>query len=400
MKIAYITVKLPYGRQESFIIPEIQEMIRQGEEVIILPFRPDDEIFHKDAEALRAITRRVGLCSLTVLLQTILQLFRNPFNSLRIVSVILFNSRNITIALKNISAIPKGLYAARLFKQEKVQHIHAHWASTPSTVAYVASYLSNIPWSFTAHRWDIAENNILARKVTSASFARVISEKGKQKVIETITDGNHIDKIRVVHMGVNIPDNTTLGKRQQKTFTIICPANMVTIKGHKYLIEACRIIKQQKQYVRCIFAGDGPLEAELKSLINEYELSAYIDFAGRLPQDKLIDMYKNNLIDAVVLPSIVRNDGETEGIPVALMEAMAYGIPVISTDTGGIPELLKDAGIIVPEKDSASLARAIVKLMTDTSYYKELQRLGKDKIENQFNLSKTVSDLITLIKNE
>src|SRR3990172_2062434 len=107
MKIGYLTVKLPYGKQETFIIPEIKEVLRQGHEVLILPFRPDDQIFHREADNLRDITHHAKLFSAQVFGGLLLELLRNPVKGAKIISEVIIKSRSVKVALKNIAVIPK-----------------------------------------------------------------------------------------------------------------------------------------------------------------------------------------------------------------------------------------------------------------------------------------------------
>lgn len=399
MKIAYITVKLPYGRQETFIIPEIKEVIRQGHEALVFPFRPDGEIFHREAEGLRDITHSAKMLSFKVFAGALFEFLRRPVKGAGIILKVVLNSRSPFIALKNFAAIPKGFYAARVFRQAKVEHIHAHWASTTATVAYIASHLTGIPWSFTAHRWDIAENNLIKDKVKSGVFARAIDENGRQEIIDITKNNDLKEKALVIHMGVKIPILKDFPNRNNRIFSIICPANLRPIKGHKYLIEACKILDEKEINFTCLIAGDGPLEGELKSLVRSLNLSERVKFIGRLPHEKLLEMYRNKDVNLVVLPSIVTHDGEKEGIPVALMEAMAYGIPVISTETGGIPELVRDAGLLVPPGDSNGLADAIAQVTSDTLLYQELQSKGRKRVEEDFEIGRNTVKLLSKIKS-
>lgn len=393
MKIAYITVKIPYGKGETFIIPEIKEILRQGHKVLILPFRPDKDIFHRDAVELKEYTYKDRLVSAKILRIFIIELLRHPRRGLYTIINMLRKSRNLKILLKNITTIPKGFYAAYIFRREAVDYIHAHWASTPSSVAYIASSLSGIPWSFTAHRWDIDENNMLREKVTTASFVRSISKEGQDEIM-ALTGDSLQRKIFVVHMGVNLPATDVMPELSNGGFIVFCPANLLPKKGHKYLIEACRIVLDTGLKVKCLMAGDGLLESELKNLTTSLQLEDNVTFLGRLSLDDLTAMYANGDVDLVVLPSITTEKGEKEGIPVALMEAMAYRIPVISTDTGGIPELVEGAGIIVPQKDSEALAQAIITMMTDRSQYETYGHLGYRRIANEFDMAKNVRVLI------
>jgi glycosyltransferase involved in cell wall biosynthesis len=141
------------------------------------------------------------------------------------------------------------------------------------------------------------------------------------------------------------------------------------------------------------------LREKLANGIKEKGLGGFIKMPGVLPHEKLIDLYKNGEIDCVVLPSINTPSGEHEGIPVAIMEAMVYEVPVISTNTGAIPELLGGgAGIMVKEKSGAELANAIKNAMFDKSKTEKMANIAREKIENDFNIQKTTRALLELIK--
>ena len=265
-------------------------------------------------------------------------------------------------------------------------------------MAYIISRITGTPWSFTLHRWDIKENNMLKEKVKSAKFVRCISEHGKNELLE-IVGGNYREKIKVVHMGVKIPIDVSESEETKGLFTIVTPANLLEVKGHKYLIEAClNLVRQGIKNFQCFFYGDGPLRIKLESLIGEKKLTNFVKMPGVLPHEKLIKMYKNKEIDVVVLPSIITKI-EHEGIPVSLMEAMAYRIPVISTNTGGIPELLSNgAGIIVEEKSPKQLAEIILKIMKNKNLRKELAERGYQKVQKEFNIKKNTKTLLELMQ--
>jgi len=398
MKIAYITAQTPWGRGETFILEEMLEVKRQGIDLLIIPRNPSKEVFHKEGEKLLENAIRLPLVNVKIIVSFLRVLFTR-ISSWKILGSILRYSRNLLILIKNLAVFPKGVFIANIIQKEKIQHIHAHWGSTTATMAYVISQITGIPWSFTLHRWDIKENNMLKEKVKSAGFVRCISEHGKNELFEII--GNEYkEKIQVVHMGVKIPSGVSEFRKDKKNFTIVTPANLLGVKGHKYLIDACSIlVKQDIKNFECIFYGAGPLKTELENLVKEKKLTDYIKMPGAIPHEKLIEMYKNQDIDAVVLPSITTSDGEHEGIPVALMEAMAYKIPVISTDTGGIPELLSNgAGIIIDEKSPEQLSKAILKVMKEENFKKALTEKGFQKIKDKFDIQKNVKTLLELIQ--
>lgn len=400
MKIAYITAYTPFGRGETFVLDEMLALVEYGVNLTVVPRSPGREIFHQKAERLLPCTLRLPLLNWRILLSFFKALIFKP-KLWWIFAKIFRNSRNFKIALKNLAVTPKAVFIAYLFQKEGVEHIHAHWGSTTATMAWIVSELTGIPWSVTLHRWDIAEDNMLQFKVKQASFVRCISEDGRRTVLD-IAGETYRDKVIVLHMGVRLPEKVFAREPfcLRSHFVIACPANLVPVKGHRFLIEACALLRNRGvDKIQCLLIGDGPLEEEIRQQIKQHKLEDVIKLVGRLPHEEMLRMYEKGEVDAVVLPSIVTHEGEKEGIPVALMEAMAYGIPVISTNTGGIPELLAGgAGILVEEKDAEKLANAIELLLTNPELAKEVGVKGQKRVQESFNLSKNTEELIELFK--
>ncbi|GEA16570.1 colanic acid biosynthesis glycosyltransferase WcaL [Moorella sp. E308F] len=401
MKIAYITAHAPFGRGETFVLEEMLAMAELGVELVIVPRNPPKEVFHDLARQLLDRAIWLPLFNWRIFLSFLKTVALNP-RLWRILGRILRHSRTLKILVKNLAVVPKAVFIAGLLRQARVEHIHAHWGSTTATMAWIASELTGIPWSVTLHRWDIAENNLLRFKVERAAFVRCISEDGRREVL-CIVGETYQDKVKVLHMGVRLPD-TLLPQfhPSRPDFVFACPANLVPVKGHRFLIEACALLLETGiRDFRCLFIGDGPLEAEIRQQIAQLGLEEVVSLVGRLPHGELLRMYERGEVDAVVLPSIVTGDDEREGIPVALMEAMAYGIPVVSTNTGGIPELLSDgAGIIVRDKDARQLAGAVERLIKDEKLAREIGEKGRRKVDEEFNLHKNVKLLLQKIKSK
>ena len=399
MKIAYITAQAPYGKGEFFINNEMVNLKKNGIKLLIIPRNPEKKIFHQEAQFLMKDTLNLSLLNLKIFSIFLFSLLMDP-KIWQIFFFLIYRSRNIKILCKNIIILPKSVFIISKVKKENVKHIHAHWGSTTATMAYIISKLSGIPWSFTLHRWDIKENNMLKEKVKSAKFVRCISENGKNELLEIIgTDFKN--KIKVIHMGVKIPINVDkINNDEKKYFKIITPANLLAVKGHKYLIEACLILVEEGiKNFECIFYGKGLMKNELKELIKEKLLNNYIKIPGIIPHEKLMGIYKSKKADILILPSINTKNGEHEGIPVALMEAMAYSIPVISTNTGGIPELLSDkAGVIVEEKNPKQLAIAIKKFIKNRNFREKIGRQGHERVYKNFNIQKNTEKLLELFE--
>ena len=390
MRLIYVSSSLPYGPGEAQVVPEIEVLTKQGHEVIIVPAYPRGSVLHDDAKALMESTITQPLLSLNIVKAAIVESLRAPTKVLRILGW-LFQSRSFMILLKNLAIYLKGLWLARLARRWKADHIHATWAAVAATMALIASEVSGIPWSFTARRFDILENNLLSLKMVHASFMRLISQDGLKMVKELgLEMPDH--RVLILHVGVYLPTHFGALRDQQEEVNvpiILCPAGLRPVKGHKYLIEAFAILRERGVKSELWLAGQGKLRRELQKQIEALELSHRIDFLGQLPHLELLDLYNQGKIAIVVLPSL------HEGIPVSLIEAMAHGMPVVSTIVGGTPELLEGGvGLLVPPKDPMALANAIECLVKDPEVRKRLGETGRKRVEDSFAVESIMAELV------
>jgi len=305
---------------------------------------------------------------------------------------VITSERRTRIVLKNVAVIPKALWLANIVRRHRVEHIHAHWAGTSATMAWLAAKLANLPWSFTAHRWDIDEANALAAKLREASFGRAISKRGFGQMRKFASR----DNLRVIPMGVAVPASVPKAADSRR-LRILVPANLFVVKGHRYLLQALATLLPNDIVIRCEFAGSGPELDRLMALSQELGLENTVSFLGAITQSEVIDRYSRGGVDLVVLPSIVTEEGEQEGIPVALMEAMSFAIPVISTRTGAIPELVEGVGLLVPPKDAKALGDAILSLVDPTAR-RELGNLGRNRVSERFDVAVSVRLLLDAIE--
>ena len=391
MKLLYVTSSLPFGPGEAFIIPEVTELRRQGHTVRVVPVYPRGKLVHEGAKDLVDPPLVQRVVSWPVLRGAGWELLRAPRRALRALRL-LMTSRPHHL-LKNVSVYPKGLWLARVARHWGAEHIHAHWAGTSASLAMVASEVSGIPWSFTAHRWDILEGNLLARKATHATFARFISENGMQLAL---AKGVPRQSAFVLHLGVYLPNRGSAAEScrlsEPRRFRLLCPAALIPRKGHSYLIEALSLLDRD---VELWLAGDGELRGALQAKVSEVGLQDVVTFLGQCPREALLELYSARRVDAVVLPSL------HEGIPVALMEAMSYGIPVVATRTGGVPELLEGgAGLLVPPGDPSALAEAIRSLVDDGELAQKLGEAGRRRVQEEFAVEKVVSQLTARFKRD
>jgi colanic acid/amylovoran biosynthesis glycosyltransferase len=398
MKILYVTSRLPFGPGEAFIIPELRGLINQGHEILIVPLLPRGTIIHDDMRPFLHCVERTAFLSLQELAAAASVFFKGFPETLRFFSYILRASQGIR-RVKNLLMFPRALWLSELAASWGADHIHAHWATTPTTVAMIAGELRGIPWSFTAHRGDIVEGDLLSTKCSKAAFIRVISRSGlglfaSQGILPAK------NKVAILHMGVDMPPLVEPRSTALRSVTVCCPASLIPVKGHKYLVESARLLRDRGCRAEFLLFGDGVLRAELQSQINALGLEDVVRLCGLISHGKLLELYTDGQIDITVLASVDLGSGNHEGIPVALIESMACGVPVVSTATGGIPELLGDgAGIIVPPGSAESLADGLGKLIFSQETRQAFGKRGRNRIRESFSSEHVVTELVGLFKS-
>jgi len=303
---------------------------------------------------------------------------------------VLLKSRSATVLLKNLAIVPKALWLADVATRWNADHIHCHWAGTTATMTMLASSLSGVPWSLTLHRWDIVENNLLAEKVRAASFVRFICQDGL-RMARAIGIGPE-DNVRVLSMGVPIPP--AIGGHRRLKPVVVCPARLVAVKGHRFLLQAWRILENRGVTGELWLAGQGELRQELEALTDTLGLRCSVKFLGVLSHRELLSLYRESAVSVVVVPSIDMGNGCHEGLPVALIEAMSYGLPVVATRTGGTVELvLPETGLLVPPEDPAALAGALQTLLQDGILRERMGNRGRLRAMEAHDIVRIASEL-------
>jgi colanic acid/amylovoran biosynthesis glycosyltransferase len=389
LRVVYVTARLPFGDGEPFIVPEILRLVEDGCDVTVVPVRAGGEVADRDARSLVGRTAVVSLLSPRVLLGAVRELVRSPRRAG--CALLLMRGRSLRVLAKNLAVLPKGLWLAGRARELGVEHLHAHWASTSATLAMVAAETAGIPWSFTAHRWDIAEDNLLRTKADRACFARAISAHGSEEMSELVGKAGWAPW--VLHMGVRLPSAS--GRDAAKgPLRVVTAARFVEKKGHVHLLEAVRLLRDRGVEIRVDLAGDGPLEAVLRKRAVELAVGESVEFLGRVSHDDLLADLEGGRWGAMALPSIVTPSGQLEGIPVSLIEAMACGLPVVGTDAGGVPELLGDgAGLLVPPGDVPALADALELLAREPAKRAALGERGRARVEEAFSVERIAGEL-------
>jgi glycosyltransferase involved in cell wall biosynthesis len=300
-----------------------------------------------------------------------------------------------------LALFPKSVFLAKQLEREGIRHLHVHWASHPATLALIVSKFSNITYSITAHAHDIQVfRNLLDWKIAEARFVRTCTEFNR-RLLEGLYPQETRGKMVVIHYGVDPELYVDTTRRAVPARPrILCVASHRPYKGLPYLIEACRILRDEGHTFDCNLVGTGPMRDELANMIRDRNLEDCVHLLGAQPEAEVARLLKETTF--FVLPSIIQKDGTMEGMPNALIEAMATGRAVISTTIAGIPELIEhgSTGLLVPPEDSVALADAIRQMLVDPERTRRMGERGRQHIVEQYSIHDIVAQLVARISVE
>jgi glycosyltransferase involved in cell wall biosynthesis len=293
-------------------------------------------------------------------------------------------------------SLPKALWLADLVQRRGAVHIHAYWLSHTATSAMVASEITAIPWSGSGYRWDIDAANSLRAKFSSAQFIRVADELGLDRLRRAADGIPAAAPLVLVRTGVAVPAREAWAHQPIHPLILCCPANFVEKKGHAVLVAAAQQLAAQYPNLRLEFFGDGPLRPQIEKALAEVGLGAMATFHGTRPLEEFRAFLRENR-PICVLPSIRTADGQEEGIPVTLVEALANGAPVVSTRSGSIETLILDGcGLLVAPGDADELATALAAVADDPDAAARRCEQGHDRVVGEFDIERTAARMLLL----
>ncbi len=292
-----------------------------------------------------------------------------------------------------------GEIADQVQRAGDVGHLHGHFCHGVATITWFASRMTGIGFSFTAHAKDIyqAELNpgrLLERKLGAARF------------VATCTCANaHVlrarherpDEVHAIYHGLDTDWFAPAPKQQNPAGAgdelpplILAVGRFVEKKGFDHLVQACARLRDAGAAFRCVIVGEmGSAHAAILRLIEQLELSAHVQLRSAVAQDELRRIYAQARVFA--LPCQIMEDGDRDGFPNVLAEAMAMGLPVVSTSISGIPELIDDGvhGLLVEPRDAGALAQALLRVIEDDALHARLTMLGRQRICERFDSRRT-----------
>jgi glycosyltransferase involved in cell wall biosynthesis len=380
---------------ETFVLNEILELERRGVEVTLFSLKkPDEGRFHPQVSQLRApvvyLEDAAGKKGLAALAQYWPALRPHRDRAWEALDRAFSQADGQALELLLAAAIVAGAAAER-----GLHHLHAHFASGPATVAYFASRLSGLGFSFTAHAKDIylgtVDEGFLRDKLTAARFVVTVCEFNRHHLLSRFK-GLDPDVVRVVYNGIDLDLFAFEAESRQKDL-ILSIGRLVPKKGFDVLLEACAILQGERVPFRCAIVGEGPERARLEAVVRERGLQKSVELLGARPQPEVVAGLKHAA--ALALACVEDADGNRDALPTVLIEALSTGCPVVSTAITGIPEIVSSGrdGLLVPPGDPTALAQALASVLSAPADAAERARRGRRKAEERFDLRKSAESL-------
>ena len=300
----------------------------------------------------------------------------------------------------NAREVFQGVWLAKRARSMGVRHLHAHFGSTAAGVARVASRLSGIPYTFTAHAKDIFHEEVdatdLRRKMSDAAAVITVSDYNVAYLRRE--HGESANRVRRVYNGLHLDrfPYSDPSKRPRKVVSVGC---LIEKKGFGVLLDAIHRLRGAGFELDCEIIGSGELEQTLRSQIVRLGLESAVQMSGSLPQGEVIRRVGGAAVFAA--PCVVGQDGNADGMPTVLLEAMALGTPCVGTDVTGIPELLRhgETGWLVRQHDVDGLAGAIRRLIEDGSLRSGLAVRARALLESEFDIHRNAAVIRGIFRN-
>ena len=379
MRVGYVVKRFP-RYSETFVVTEVLAHEAAGWEVEIFSLRPTNDTHFQDLlPRVRAAVRYLPSegtrpTDFWAALQDAGQLMPGAWSAL-------MDARG-----ELAGDVYQALLLAIEVRQRGLDHLHAHFATIAATVARLAARLAGVPFTFTAHAKDIFHETVreedFRRKLEDAAAVVTVSDFNLAYLRQTY--GHSARRVQRLYNGLDL-ERFPFCEEHDRPPNVVAVGRLVAKKGFAVLVEAAALLAARGVEFSVDLIGGGDLEQPLRQRVDELDLGSRFRLLGPRPQAEVARAVTEAA--AFALPSVVVDDGDRDGLPTSLLEAMALGTPCVSTDVTGIPEVLRhgETGLVVRQNDPVSLADALERLLADPSLRMGLARRARRKIEQDFD---------------
>jgi colanic acid/amylovoran biosynthesis glycosyltransferase len=386
-RIAYVCKMYPRF-SETFIVSEILAREAAGEDLEVVSLRPPaDGRFHADLARVRAPVHYLDAA--TPRAKQLWADLQALGSGIRVAELLQAEVRDVAQAMELVA----------LIEARGITHLHAHFGSVATTVARLAARLAGITYSFTAHAKDIFHESVdpddLRRKLLDAHHVITVSEYNLRFLRERY--GRAADRVHRVYNGIGLDAFRADPALEGRDVDVVAIGRLVEKKGFDVLLEACALARDRGQPLSCRIVGGGERHDALQAQLDALGLQEQVTLVGPLPQDQVRAELRRATVMAA--PCVHGSDGNADGLPTVILEAMALGTPVVATPVTGIPEAVVEGvtGRLVAERDADALATALLELTADAAGRQRLATAARRHVEQHFTSSRQATQLRALL---
>jgi glycosyltransferase involved in cell wall biosynthesis len=402
LRVAYILHRFPY-LTETFIMREMYCLHRKHVELHIFSLLPPiHEIVHNEAKYLLARARYSPFMSLEVLAAQLYFLRRSPLRYIRSLAKTIRQTWHEPKTLARALALfPKSVLFARRMQELDIQHAHAHFVWLEGIAAGIAAELIGITFTIHPHAFGLFSRNRSDVRFALENATKVVTVSSYHRnFIDKLCPRIHSKDIAIVHYGVNTqlfrPDPH---RAANAPLRILSVGRLVEKKGYEYLIEACGLLRNRGVEFECNIVGGGrQRKVEFQSRIDELGLQRHINLLGALSQDDILELYQTS--DVFALACTSASNGDQDGMPNVLIEAMSCALPVVTTPIAGIPDLVvnDENGRLVDARDATALADALEELINQSQLRRRLGDQARRTVIRDYQIEQNAEALAHIFK--
>lgn len=391
-KVGFIIETFP-SATEHFILNELLEFQKNNLDFEVFALRKGEAITRKSEKVTVHYFRTT---------KNILKGIKSIY-ILKKKSIINKNNSSLKDFIKLFKKVLLALNLGTTLRQKKIEHVHAHFAYITTEIAYYIQMLFDISFSFTCHAKDIYVNDKLKLNsfIKSASFVLTCTEYNLNYLNE-ITNDSFKTKIHHVYHGISFEkilsssSIDTIISKKREPLKIICVARLVEKKGIIYLLNALSLFKKENISFLCNIVGDGPEYKKLRKFCKNNDLINEVNFSGNLTHTEVINKIRES--EVFILPSVIATNGDRDGLPNSIVEAMMLGKIVIASSLSAIPEIIKHKynGLLVEPNCEVSIYKTLKEIILKQNNYKEMKQNASNSIKKELDINLSTKNLLSI----